>query len=426
MKFNLYKSRIFLKFFIVSLNIICFLNLFSLKAQVNSKFDLTVVSYLLYADGLGRLSINIIDMLKDKLKINFINSRGDASANLLDVPEQVKNIINIKDKTPGRVALYADLIWTTGVTLSDCVPESYIKIAYSMFEATEIPKEWVNILNNKFDAVVVPDSFIEKVYKKCGVDIPIFIVPCAINLGEFLNKPLKKHANKIFTFGFSAGFWPRKNHELLLDAFVKAFGNKKNVRLKIHGRFGEPEIQNNLINKIVKYNTGNIEFLNTCFSKREYIKFMSDLDCYVFLSAGEGFSITPRESMALGIPCILSNNSVHKTICETGFVKSVNAHIKRPIYYDILGGYHGNGFSSSVNSASKALKEVYSNYDYYLKKAHSGRNWVKKYLPERLQKYYLSLVKPKKIILANTNEVRGSYLVTSCPKLYNKYQEIIR
>ena len=59
----------------------------------------------------------------------------------------------------------------------------------------------------------------------------------------------------------------------------------------------------------------------------KYIEFISTFDCYVNLSKGEGFSIPPRESLALGIPCIISDNTAHKTICDSGLVLPVTSKI---------------------------------------------------------------------------------------------------
>ena len=82
--------------------------------------------------------------------------------------------------------------------------------------------------------------------------------------------------------------------------------------------------------QIKQFKLTNVELTEGMLSREENIDFFRDIDCYVLVSKAEGFSITPREALAAGIPCILSNNTAHKTICETGLV-----------YACINGGYFG-------------------------------------------------------------------------------------
>jgi len=153
---------------------------------------------------------------------------------------------------------------------------------------------------------------------------------------------------------------------------------------------------------------------------------MRSFDCYVSLSTGEGFAIGPRESLALGIPVIITNNTAHKTICQEGFVKSVPSNIIIPgTYYDFENDQKGYGFDCSIDDAARALKEIYDNYDFYLNKAQKGREWVKQYLKENMTKKYLNLIKPTKILLGNKNIITDDYLMTNSISLYQKYLKII-
>lgn len=387
------------------------------------QYDVTVVGPMLYADGLGRASIAFMELFHEELKINYIPTKEII---FKDVPWVVKNIAQNPDKTPGKVSILFDVLWhVTGVP-SDYVPASDIKIAYSMIESTAIPIQWVKILNEKFDAVAVPDKFLCDVYQKSGVKIPIFVLPCGIYLDEFLETPVKEKANWPFTFGMSAGFHStHKNHELLIDAFAQEFGNNRNVRLKVHGRCGNPDIEKRALDKVRGYNYSNIEFINKSFTRNEYADFMSSLDCYVLLSKGEGFSITPREALAMGIPCIITNNSAHRTICETGFVKSVNAPIGALARYIHFKAYCGYNYSCTIEEARKALRKVHDNYSNYLEKARKGKEWVKQYSYKSLKNRYLNLVKPKKVMLGNCNSIEEDCVITNSKELYRKYLGVI-
>lgn len=380
-------------------------------------YDLTIIGQVKFAESLPRLSIGIIDCLKDYLKINFIPTSG--FFDLQEVPVEIKKIINNPDKTPGKVALLSDMLWSIYQNSLDFMPASTIKIAYSMLESNEIPKEWVNILNNKFDAAVVPDDYYLEVYKNCGVKIPIFVIPCGIYCTEFFNKNKKIKKNNIFNFGISAAFTASKNYELLIESFAKTFGNNRNIGLKIHGRAGCNYI---LIKDLIKkFNLKNVSIILKELNRYEYFKFISSLDCYILVSKGEGFSITPREALACGIPCILSDNTAHKTICQTGYVRAVKSDIPEYAFYRGFGRVVGQNFNCSLEDVSQALKDVYKNHNTYLNKARQARAWVEQYLYKNLKNKYLNLIKPQKIILSDKNEITDNALITNSKDLYDKY-----
>lgn len=382
-------------------------------------FDLTIAGKIRFADGIGRLPIIWIDSLKDVFKINFVPTTLPIDLN--NISYSVQQIITNHDKTPGKVCVFLDLLWYKYSTPSVYAPKSNIRIAYSMLEASAIPVQWSHILNNLFDAVVVPDKFLIDVYKNSGVKIPIFVLPCMLYLKDFLSRPLKTKANKPFTFGVSAEFIPRKNLKILLESFGKEFGGNPNFKLKMHGRIGDTK---ELTDIIKTYKIHNIEIINQSLSQTDYINFMSSLDCYVFISKGEGFSITPREAMALGIPCILSNNTAHITLCNTGLVKAVNAYIQEPAYYDVFGAHCGHYLSVDELGVRKAMREMYNNYSLFLEKAPYARQWVRKYDRSQLKARYINLISPVKVILGNKNIVTSKYLMTNSQSLYLKYKKL--
>ncbi len=421
-------------------------------------YDVTLVGFVNYADGIGRHPILFKECLENHVKINFLSTRNipheieDAQLGLprLD-PKHKKDI--------GAVAILTDILADKALNIYTMMPKSHIKVAYTMFEATDIPYNWASILNKKFDMAVVPDPFLVDVYKNCGVKIPIFVLPLPLMLHDFLKLPTPQIAHNPFVFGVSGGFWERKNHVRVLEAFAAEFGNRQDVKLRLHGRFGEEEVINELKHKIQTYNLTNVELIIKPYTRDEYLDFFKSLDCYVFLSKGEGFSVTPREALAGGIPCILTKNTAQITICDSGAVRVVPSNILVPALYDCHYEYHHNDhhhhdnyidplieateileedidlvwrsahigyqFDCTVHDASKAMRDVYENYHHYLKKAAHGREWVKRYVIENLSKKYVSLVKPQSVILGDENFIGDTFLITNSKALYKKYQYII-
>ena len=392
------------------------------------EFDLTVTGRAKWADGIGRQSIELLDCLKDDLVINFAHSHPENEFSSKDIPEKVKDIIVHSKKGYSNVVILEDVVADgnpTGIYSYKKMPSGNIKIAYSMFESTRIESEGARILNNDFDAVVVPDSFLVDVYKNSGVTIPIFVVPLGCYMDDLLIQSQKIIAHKPFTFGFTGAFIDRKNHIMILESFAKAFGNSSDVRLVLHGRPDEGvELIQELNFRIKELGLTNVEIIVRTLTHSEWLDFMNSLDCYVSLSKGEGYSRSPREAMALGIPCIISDNTAQKTICESGCVRAVPSRIEKPAYYTHLRKVIGTNFDVSLDDAVKALRDVYEQYPYYIEKADQGRIWVQKYTYKNLRPYYINIVKPKKVILGDANEVTPDYLMTTSSKLYKKYTEL--
>ena len=386
-------------------------------------YDLSLVGVLKQGGSLTRVPIILMDMLKDDLEINFISSEPHVPIDLKDTSADVKRITLNPDKTPGNVALLVDHLWYVWTTPSAYMPQSKIKLALSMIESTEIPKKWVDILNNQFDAVIVPDPYFIDVYSACNVKIPIFCLPLGLLLDDFFAIPPRKVPQKPFTFGMSAYFCSAKNQESLIKAFIQEFGNDRNFKLKLHGRAGASEPLKNLVKKA---GANNIELIDENFTQSRYLNFFSSLDCYVLPSKGEGFSLTPREALALGIPCILTKNTAHITICNSGFVKAINSSLLEPADYNReFGAFCGYKFNCEIDDLRKALREVYENYSDYKDKALQGREWAKQYDYRNLRSKYRALAKPKKVIFGNINAIEDDCIRTNDKKLYDKYYSFL-
>jgi len=383
--------------------------------------DLTVVSNILMADGIGRQGIGLIGALHDKLAMNAIQL---FPKNYKDVPPEVLRVLIKPFNAFGKITFWTSIIGTN----ENCIIQhkniwSPLKISYSMFESDQIPKLWVNVLNSYYDMVVVPDEHLVPYYTNSGVKIPIFVIPLGIYIENLLDKPFKTEPGDPFTFGMSAGFWKRKNHIKLLQAFANEFGNKNKFKLKIHGRFGPFQKE---VEKAVKdYNLNNVELLSSSLSVKDYNQFIDSIDCYVFPSMGEGFSITPREMIALGKPCIVTANTAQNTICDSGYVIPIQANKKVSAKYEVFDNQViGNFYDCDTDELSSLMRRVYNNYDDYLKKSQQGRDWVKQYLWSELSPIYMNLFKPKNISLGSVNKIDANSFQTNNKHLLDKIKEL--
>jgi len=388
----------------------------------NPKLDATVMGYINMADGLGSQGPELIKALKDQFKLDFRYTR---KIKHVKVPKVIEKIVKQKANTWGKVVIYEDILW--GPWDGSCInklkgcPRKSIKLAYSMYEATKIPDEWVDILNKKFDGVLVPSKFLIKVYQDSGVRVPIFVLPLGLHLEAYLREPLKSGKNKEFVFGNLSAGSDRKNHEALVLAFAKAFGNDPSVKLVINARYSEKEVRNSLTKIISELNLNNIKFTQKSLKKTDYIKKFHEIDCYVSPSKGEGFSIQPREAMALGIPVIATNNTGQEDLCDSGLVESVKSLIKKPAL-NPWGDYYGYNFDCEVDDLALAMRNVRDNYDNYITQSQAARDWASQFLFKNLKDYYATVINPKAVILSNKNKIEKGCVYTTSRNLLNKYK----
>ena len=140
------------------------------------------------------------------------------------------------------------------------IPRSVVCVQ-SMFETDTIPQKWVQKLNKFADLVVVPDPYLIDVYKNAGVTIPIFMLPIGCEFEKWLALPPKKSVGSPFVFLASGSLHQlRKNHDILIESFIKAFGNRKDVLLKIQVRNSNEARANELVSKYQLTKKENIQF----------------------------------------------------------------------------------------------------------------------------------------------------------------------
>ncbi|MBM3191935.1 MAG: glycosyltransferase [Chlamydiae bacterium] len=397
-----------------------------------SKPYLTIIGVVKMSDGLGRQSVELIDALKDEVSIGFVQT---SRPSYKDVPASIKRIIKNSYRPLGHVIVFEECIWSPEKEhyklLRTPRDDRQIRLAYTMFESSEIPKEWVSILNHYFDAAVVPDNYFVKVYQNSGVTIPIFVLPLGLNLQPLLKEETKVNPHFPIVFGNFGACDIRKNQKLLVEAFYEAFGDTPEVILKINSRYAQEDTAKEIQEYIKKKGIHNVEFTQNCWNNEEYLEAFKTIDCLVAISKGEGFSIQPREAMALGIPCIVSDNTAQHTICRTGLVKTVKASLKEPAmrrWGTILKEpvQYGDEYNCSKEAVVEAFLDVYHNYDTYLAKGEAARQWVRRYDFSEMKPYYLALVKPQEVTLSTKNKITPKGICTNSKELYDKYQRILK
>lgn len=388
--------------------------------------DVTILGSVKMSDGLGRHPVELINAFSSDLEFSMIHT---AKPCFIDVPRKTKKIIKSKYKKQGKVLLSFDSVWTPTYSCIRHLKEEdaphQLRIAYSMFESTAIPPEWVTILNCYFDAVVVPDPFHQEIYESSGVQTPIFVLPLVLDLKPCLAKPLKEKPNTPFVFGNLSACVERKNQLLLIKAFHRAFGNRSDVLLKINSRYADSDYKQVIDDYIKEHGLTNVIVSTVCLDKHSYLNFFSSLDAYISISRGEGFSIQPREAMALGIPTLVTNNTAQTTIAKSHLTLSIETPEKIPAIYnwDKTKSY-GEWSTCSEEEVATALLILYNNYDAQLEKSQNARAWARESDFSHLKPLYQTLLHPKAVELGTENKITPEKLITTSPSLLKKYQAL--
>lgn len=372
------------------------------------------------ADGIGRHSIELNTLFSSKgIKVAHAGSEKRSLKTRLNRISKFSSENNI---------LFSTDCLTAGhfYKLKKLRKLHNLMISLTMFESSRIPKAYVENLNNFFDIAIVPDNFLLEVYQSSGVEIPIFVNPLVIDLSPFLNANLYEKKTDTFVFGCFGSITRRKGQDLLLKAFAETYGNNTQFKLILSGRYAEPKFFQELHEYISCHHLNNVELKECSFSDEDYLKNFQKIDCYVSLSRGEGFSIQPREAMALGIPCIVTNNTGQTTICNSNLVLSVPSTNEIPCVYDSFQGENlGVQYDPSLQDCKIALRTMVQQHNYYVGLASDARSWASKYdLFSDFSSLYISFFKPEAIHLSEKNYIENNQIFTNSSKLYEKFKTL--
>lgn len=173
------------------------------------------------------------------------------------------------------------------------------------------------------DEIFVTSKWGEQVvYDEIGVKVPVRVVPLGVDTAVF--SPTEVNNNPTTTF-LTVGKWEvRKGHDLLCEAFSKAFTPSDDVELWLmcwnpfltppanSGKDGNEEWV-----KFFKTSPmgDKIRILPRVQTQKEVVDVMRAADCGVFPSRAEGWNLELLECLAVGKEVIASNVTAHKEYC---------------------------------------------------------------------------------------------------------------
>lgn len=246
--------------------------------------------------------------------------------------------------------------------------KSDFRIGYTMVENTQVGPRWVDYIN-AMDAVFVPSPYLVKVFKESGVKPPVVSVKQGFDSRKypyFERKPKDK-----YVFGTVGYQDERKNWQDLVRAFSSEFAPNEPVELWIKN--------SNPYFSQMGFIDPRIKVINRHYSFAEMSRIYQLFDCFVFPSHAEGSGLPPREAMATGLPCILTNWSGLEEVA----LPSISYPLT-PVAIDVpdVRGPDQPGFMARIDIAELMHYMRYCYENYYkakdlgrLASAYVHKNW---------------------------------------------------
>jgi len=240
---------------------------------------------------------------------------------------------------------------------------------FTCFESDRIPSTWPMLCAN-YDVIIVPSRFCKETFIAGGVTTPIE----TMILGTDFDSPIETYPDVPFVFLHYNAFsdFKRKGWDLVVKAFLSVFGRYDKTQLILKGRQHDNE---NDIKEIPK--RANITVIIQNMNRIELASLQEKVHCMVFPSRGEGLGLPPLETMARGLPTIVSKN--------TGMMEFADFGVRLNNFTKVPATYQGLPFTEDPHWFEVEQKEledkmfyVYRNYEKVKKQALANAKVISK------------------------------------------------
>jgi len=338
------------------------------------------INYICFLNesGYGQAAYDLIcSLLENKnynININCLNGRP--SKNFL-AQESFQKINKLVDTQKDR----------RGIQIYHCIPTMQMRyprhdkaVGFATYETYEPPKAWIDILNN-MDAVICPSLFNYKIFAHAGIKRPIFYVPHCVDTQKYHKIVIKLQTFHKFTFLFTGTWKKRKGWPQLIEAFLQEFDSSEKVQLliktdKIQVAMQEIEKMKQQLN--IKKEYPPILFESRIFNDEFLPSFYKSADCLVMPTLGEGFGLPALQSMAVGVPVIVTNFSGCQDYAtdETCTLLEPQGFILHNNMDNISQFANRKWPHIPIISIQNAMRNVYSNYNVAITKADKAYDYV--------------------------------------------------
>lgn len=196
----------------------------------------------------------------------------------------------------------------------------------SFYELDEPTDEELNIVNNQ-KKVLFTSEYTVKIFKDKGCK-NVEYIPLAFDNYNFQQTNRKYFNDGRIVFNLCGKLEKRKNHEKIIKAWAKKYGNNQKYFLQcsIFNPFMKPEDQEKIILNILENKKYfNISFLGMMQKNSMYNDYLNSSNIVIGMSGGEGWGLPEFQSVALGKYGIIMNAHGYK-----GWANNKNSILVEP------------------------------------------------------------------------------------------------
>ncbi len=205
-------------------------------------------------------------------------------------------------------------------------PQAAYRICYTMQETEVLHPEFAGRLNAYYNECWIPTHWNKSVFQNSGVSIPIHVMPCGVDTGIY--KPegearlpmceliTTKYSGRMevpqgFIFLHVGQPTFRKNFDMMITAFEKAFRDKPEVCLVLATTAYQDMTRTvkTLANAPVR--KSRVYLLEGCYTEEDLAEFCRASTVYLCASMGEGWNLPLFEMSACGKPVVAPRNTAH-------------------------------------------------------------------------------------------------------------------
>ncbi|WP_188079175.1 glycosyltransferase [Actinotalea subterranea] len=290
-----------------------------------------------FGTGIGLLTEGLVELLARKYAVELFDIHVPASPGDFATLTSGRDVPLATELEGFAVYFYADVLWN-GVSYTEYVPppRSGYRIAYLAFDSDHLPPEWVAILNRDFDAVFFTSDHLIDVARDSGVSIEIGSLALALDIEHQVAQWYRPVAGRRVRFGTLSAYHPRKGLEALVSAFLREFGDDPDAELVIHSNVAMSETAARVRSIVESSGAHNVVLSTENLTEDAKNRLLESLDVYVNASAGEGYSVGPREALALGKSLVITDLGAHRALFgPPGVFKVEGLHDAPAVYPEI-------------------------------------------------------------------------------------------
>lgn len=322
--------------------------------------EVCVIGRVHFGSGIANVSFAACELLSRYFPVSIYPTDDGANEGALISLPNSRFVPVSRDLARHKVFFYTDVLWNGEGDLNyTIVPQHGLRIAHIAYDSDEFPARWVQILNQSFDVALFSSRHLEIQARRNGVKIAAATLPIGLDIEHLLVRPFKPVGKKV-VFGSVAAFHPRKGADILVNAFMEEFGDAVDVELVIHSNLAFGSVYEKLSAQIEAAKVSNVVLSNSNLDDQRKTELIESFDIFVNCSRGEGYSIGPREALALGKAVVLSDIDAHKEMLDLPGSWAIPALMAFPARYpEINNQIFGRQAVVTVSDTRKALRAAY-------------------------------------------------------------------